>query len=308
MTSLVSNQTISELFSSFSPFKKLLSDKTNFNDYQQLRLSALNISNYPFEEKQYTIDNNIAISYLFSDGAKDLTIVFLHGLGSAKSCFLGAFNFEELRSYKLLMPDLIGHGHSSAPKDFSYSMQEQAACLKQLLEYLPLSEDIVIVAHSMGGPIGIYLSQKLKNRVVGIIYAEGNLDVRDCFISKKIISEYDLESWQKSGYRKFLSEMEGQPAFVDFLSTFKKADPLVIYKSAEALVWSSSYDQLIYQLVELSVPTLAVFGEKNKGLYSSEKKLLEYFPVVYIPEASHNMMHENSAKFYDVIIDFLTQF
>ena len=308
MTSLISNQTISELFLSFSPFKKLLSEEKNFNDYQQLRLNALDISNYPSEEKQYTLDSDVVISYLFSEGPKDLTVLFLHGLGSSKSCFLEAFNFEELKSYKLLLPDLIGHGHSSTPKDFSYSMQEQATCLKQLLDNLPLSEDIVIVAHSMGGPIGIYLAKQLKNRVIGLIFVEGNLDVRDCFFSKKIISEYGLELWEKNGFRKFLSKMEEDPAFANYLPTFKQAGPLVIYKSAEALVWSSSYDQLIYQLVELSVPTLAIFGEKNKGLFSSEKKLLEYFPVVYIPEASHNMMHENSAKFYDVIIDFLAQF
>lgn len=268
----------------------------------------MSIPIYPVDEEQYTFDNNIAISYLFSRGAKILTVVFIHGLGSSKSCFLDAFNFEELWSYKLLMADLIGHGHSSKPKDFSYSMQDQAEYLKQLLEHLPLSEDIIIVAHSMGGPIGIHLAQKLKNRVVGIIYVEGNIDVRDCFFSKKIISEYNLESWQKEGYQTFLVEMQENPALKNYLITFKQADPLAIYKSSEALVWSSSYDQLIYQLVNLSIPTLVVFGEQNKGRFSSEKKLLEYFPIVYIPKAGHFMMHENPVKFYEVITDFIAQF
>jgi len=253
-------------------------------------------------------EQGISLSYFLSEGAKKLTVVFLHGLGSSKECFHKALLNESLLSYHLLFVDLVGHGRSSSPKDFSYSLQAQADCLAQLITSLPLPEDIVIVAHSMGGPIAIYLAKLLVPRVVGIVYAEGNLDFGDCFFSNKIITDFSLKSWVQQGFKEVLEGFQENPQFKDIAKAFRQAGAYVIYKSSEALVWSSSFDQLIYKLLELSIPVLAIFGENNRGKFSSEKKLAEHFPVLFIPDAGHNMMLENPAKFYEAVVDFLSQF
>ena len=59
------------------------------------------------EEKQFSMSDNIKMSYILSEGAKNLTLVFLHGLGSSKFDFLNVFDYEALNAYK----DLIRHLH-----------------------------------------------------------------------------------------------------------------------------------------------------------------------------------------------------
>ena len=46
----------------------------------------------------------------------------------------------------------------------------------------------------------------------------------------------------------------------------------------------------------------------RKGKYTSESKIVNEFPICFIPEAAHGMMIENPDAFYQAVIDFLLQF
>lgn len=61
-------------------------------------------------------------------------IVFLHGLGCTKESFSDAWEVESLQAYSLLSIDFLGHGESSKPQDFSYSMEDHAAVISLLLQ------------------------------------------------------------------------------------------------------------------------------------------------------------------------------
>lgn len=260
------------------------------------------------EEKQFELSESIKLSYIFSEGAKKITLVFIHGLGTSKFDFLDAFEFEDLIAYNLVLVDLVGHGNSTKPEDFSYSMSDQADVLHKFLAELPLTDDIIIVAHSMGGPIAIHLAELLGNRLIGMVYAEGNIDVEDCFFSKTIIRNQKLEGWIETGFNSCLETLRKEPESLSYAETFQKTGPLVTYKSSEEVVWSSSRDQLLEKMIDISIPVLVIFGEENKGRFSSEQKLADKFPIIYIPEAGHAMMSQNAQKFYESLIDFLSQF
>jgi len=260
------------------------------------------------EEKNFTLSEEANLSYIFWSGAKKLTIVFIHGLGSNKYDFLDAFNFEELVYYNLVLVDLVGHGNSKAPDTFTYSMKDQAEALLKLLECLEISEDIIIVAHSMGGPIGIHLAELLGNRSVGIVYAEGNLDEGDCFLSNEVVTKFTFDEWLETGFETYLEIFSKDPLSKRYTNAFKKAGPITTYNSSVDLVKISKGDELLAKLKALSIPVLAVFGEKNKGKFTSEEKLSAAFPLMYISDADHDMMYQNPKKFYESLIDFLSQY
>jgi pimeloyl-ACP methyl ester carboxylesterase len=77
-----------------------------------------------------------------------------------------------------------------------------------------------------------------------------------------------------------------------------------MYRSSEDLVKVSKADKLVGELKALKVPTLIVYGEKNKGLWTSEKKMGERFPLLFIPGAGHIMMVDNPAAFYGEVTKF----
>ncbi|GAB2648036.1 alpha/beta hydrolase [Gordonia jinhuaensis] len=99
-------------------------------------------------------------------GAPDApTVLAIHGItGHGKRWESLAHN--QLSDYRVLAPDLIGHGSSDANPP--WSMEAQIAALAELLSAeLPAgtsSADVTVVGHSYGGALAIHLSRHIPVR------------------------------------------------------------------------------------------------------------------------------------------------
>jgi len=269
-------------------------------------MSSIEHGNLPIFEK--TISKDLSVSYYYSMGTKDITIVLIHGLGTSKEDFLPILNYEELTSYDIIFADLVGHGESSTPKDFSYTMDDQAKVLYNLLNILSMKKEVLIIAHSLGGPIAVSLAEMLGNKVAGIIYAEGNIDQGDCFFSEVITTKHTFKEWKTTGFKEMVDKLLEDPAYQEYVKSFKKAGPITTYKSSQDVYKISVEENILKRLVQLSVPVLAIYGENNKGKFTSESKLSAEFPICFIPDAEHDMILSNPDAFYQAVIDFLLQF
>jgi pimeloyl-ACP methyl ester carboxylesterase len=183
-------------------------------------------------------------------------------------------------------------------------MREQAAALKALIDALAVKDDILLIPHSMGGPIGIYLAELLGSRVKGIVYCEGNIDFDDCFSSNLVITKYTFEDYLATGFEKGLNAMRKRGEHLGIIESQVKAGAVTIYRSSEDLVKVSKEDKLAGELKALNVPTLVIYGEKNKGLWTSEVKMAKLFTLVYTPGAAHIMMVDNPDHFYNEVARF----
>ena len=108
----------------------------------------------------------------------------------------------------------------------------------------------------------------------------------------------------KTGFQKGLDAMKKRGEHQGIIDSQSKAGAVTIYRSSEDLVKVSKEDKLAGELKALNVPTLVVYGEKNKGLWTSEKKMAELFPLVYTPGAAHIMMVDNPSAFYGEVAKF----
>ncbi len=109
------------------------------------------------------------------------TLLFLHGVFDHK----GTWNWliEQLPEYRIVAPDLVGHGQSSKPlfeqmapeRRYSPDMQAEYVCL--LIEQLHL-ESLVLVGSSLGGGIALrlyldYPAIRAKTRGLVLVAAAG---------------------------------------------------------------------------------------------------------------------------------------
>jgi haloalkane dehalogenase len=79
-------------------------------------------------------------------------VVFLHGIpGSAFTWESVATSMQE--QYQVIVPDLRGFGQSDPPVG-DYYMEGQARAIKELLEALSV-EELTLVTHDFGGPVGL---------------------------------------------------------------------------------------------------------------------------------------------------------
>ena len=82
---------------------------------------------------------------------KDRTILFLHGYAGALESWEFQINYFA-RNYRVVAPDLRGHGQSDAPYT-QYTMPELVSDLQAIVETLDFPEKFTLVAHSFGGAI-----------------------------------------------------------------------------------------------------------------------------------------------------------
>ena len=255
--------------------------------------------------RKTTLDHGVTLSYVLSEGESEETILFIHGMNCSKKYLLPILDYPELASYNVLIPDLVGHGDSSTPKNFSFSMDDQAEILRNLLIKLEIKDKLILICHSMGGPISVSLAEMQRDRIAGIVYAEGNIDIGDCDSSNWVISNHTFDEWIKDGFNRILKQLMEDPKQRWFAEMFQMAGPVTSYKASEELVAVSKADTLKDRLVDLDVPVLVVFGEENRGKFTSEGKLGSIFPLVLIPEAGHSMMKDNPDAFYGEVIKFI---
>lgn len=108
--------------------------------------------------KVFYTDTNYNVSVQYRKGRSGYLILLIHGLGSSKKVFKNLFQKQEFSDYSLLAIDLLGHGESDKPQAFSYTIQDHARILFQVLAQFSFTE-LIVVGHSLGAAIGLFLIQ-----------------------------------------------------------------------------------------------------------------------------------------------------
>lgn len=235
-------------------------------------------------------------------------LLFIHGLGCTKESFDGAFTAEVLSNYDILIPDLIGFGASDKPRDFSYTLEEQANILEQLIKPIAY-EKISLIAHSMGGAIGgllaYTLAQQSKPRLDHFINVEGNLAIKDCGLISRNTAAQSLEEFETKGYNEFLSELinSSRADLREWAVWYRKASPQAVHASARSMVsWSDSGE------------LLTKFNTLNKRAYISGvndpkaymlPELRRTGTGIHLLPADHFMMIEKPLLFYTEVASIL---
>jgi haloalkane dehalogenase len=105
-------------------------------------------------ESHYLMVNGCRYHYV--DEGKGEPVVLLHGNPSWSFMYRKLIN--ALRAdYRMIAPDHVGCGLSEKPDSskYSYSLEQRVLDLEQLLHTLGISNNITLVMHDWGGPIGM---------------------------------------------------------------------------------------------------------------------------------------------------------
>jgi len=229
----------------------------------------------------------------------DDLVLFIHGLGCTKESFDGVWHHQLPVGISLLTLDLPGFGSSSKTTEFSYSMEDHAAVCEAVISFFP-HRRYHIVAHSMGGAIGLLLSSKLMTSVKSFINVEGNLIAEDCgLISRETISvPYDI--FEKKLFLDFKSRF-GKRGIFGF--SLDAAAPQAFYQTARSLVAWSDSGYLMERFKALTCKKVYVYGHRNSGLEVLSE--LGDISLIEIGGSGHFMMVDNPGEFFDKILTFI---
>ncbi len=235
------------------------------------------------------------------------TIVFVHGLGASMESFTDAF---EMLDSPLLAFDLPGFGESVPHGKFEYTMSNYAKFVERLIKVLGI-EYVVIAGHSMGGAIGVHLVPMLGERCKGFANLEGNLTEMDC-TGSAIIARNTFESWLKAGKNGYIdmlsseAEKTNDDSLRAYIRMLEDAKPEALYHASVSLVEESKPKFYLDKYLKFRIPTIYIYGEKNKGRFEGEAALRKANKeLCFINGGGHFMMNDNPMQFYNELDRFV---
>ena len=113
--------------------------------------------------KTFTLASGDKLTYAENVNVTGEPLLLIHGFGGNKDNFTRIAN--QLDSYHLIIPDLLGFGNSSKPMAADYRADAQAERLHELLQAKGVASNIHVAGNSMGGAISVAYAAKYPQDV-----------------------------------------------------------------------------------------------------------------------------------------------
>jgi pimeloyl-ACP methyl ester carboxylesterase len=125
---------------------------------------------------QYKVDKWRSINYLHVGDENLPLVIFVHGSPGSLSAFINFMaDTAILKRAQVISVDRAGFGDS----DFGYaekSLEKQAGYLKPILEKYKSNKPVILVGHSLGGPVVARMAMDYQNLIDGLVIVAGSID------------------------------------------------------------------------------------------------------------------------------------
>ena len=251
--------------------------------------------------------NGIALHYQESGTGEPLLL--LHGLGSCSDDWemqLPAFAGR----YRVIAPDLRGHGRSDKPPG-PYSVPMMAADVAGLLDHLGLAAAHV-VGLSMGGMIAFQLAVDCPARVRSLTIVNSGPALVPRTMGEWLRVQQRLLLARFSGptrtahflSRRLFPKPEQEDLRAQFIERWSANDPAAYLASLRALVgWS-----VLERVGEITCPVLVISGDRDytpaetKRAYTA---LMSRARLVIFEDSGHATPIDQAERFNACVLEFL---
>lgn len=256
------------------------------------------------------LSNQITLSY--EDRGNGNAVVLLHGFCGSSQYWKEIIPQLET-SYRVIVPDLRGHGGSSFP-DEPYLMETIAADISLLLDKLGIQK-AVLCGHSMGGYAAAAFAGAYPDKLAGLSLIHSTTLPDDEAGKQKRTDT--MEAIRKDGITPFIEglipklfadqTLEHHHAIVQqAIEIGNNTPPLGAIRSAEGMRERADRTLVIEKLL---VPVLLVAGAKDK-IIAPEKTFAPKGSHIHnhtIEKAGHMSMMECPDELTDPLKAFLNQ-
>jgi pimeloyl-ACP methyl ester carboxylesterase len=250
----------------------------------------------------------------YDDYGPGPVVVLLHGfplsrkIWSAQETSVGSI-------YRVIAPDLRGHGESAAPEGV-YTMDAMAGDVIELLDALQIKEPVVLGGLSMGGYVAFALMARYPQRfrALMLIDTRAAADTPEAARNRQELAQTVESTGNTSpvvlGMLPKLFSEETRQHRADLIppvrATMERVSPRAI---AGALRGMAQRPDRLAGLASIAVPTLVMVGAHDAITPVEEsKRMAEALPnaeLVIVPNAGHLAPLENAEAANAAILTFL---
>ena len=109
--------------------------------------------------------NHKGIKLYYNDSGQGNSIILLHGFLESSTMWKD-LESSLSKSYRIISPDLLGHGKSDCI-DYIHTMEDMADGVLTIIDYLKIDK-VTLIGHSMGGYVSLALAEKYPTLINGL--------------------------------------------------------------------------------------------------------------------------------------------
>ena len=249
----------------------------------------------------------------FSEHGQGTPVVFLHGY-PLSSAIWHTQQQGLSDHYRVITPDLRGHGQSPAP-DGIYEMDTLAADVLALLDSLNIPK-AVIIGHSMGGYVtfALWRMAPLRFKALGLICSQAGPDSEEARnnrykTAEKVFGEGSQVVAQSMVPRLFAPHVAEDESFIEQVRTMiLNTRPSGIIGSLKGMAARPDSTAL---LPDINVPVLILTGDKDQLIAPQKSEsmasAIHTATLVTVENAGHMPMLEQPQATTMAIRNFLDE-
>jgi pimeloyl-ACP methyl ester carboxylesterase/putative sterol carrier protein len=249
-------------------------------------------------------------------------LVLLHGLGATKISWL-PFLAPLSSRYRLIVPDLPGHGESAKPKA-DYSPQVHASTIRCLMDELDMGQ-ASIVGNSLGGRIALEMALRWPERVRDLSLLDPSVPgLRWRYLlgfARIIPSEVGAipfplrERWVEAVIRRLfadparLGNASSQLAAAEFIRVNHDAAARMAFVASLRHIVTERPNDFYRRLEQVGQRTLVLFGAEDRLIPPAlGARLAQHIPnarLIVLEDCGHVPQFEATDATLDALVSFL---
>ena len=253
-----------------------------------------------------TAKDGVQIHYE-SRGSGAPALVFIHGWNCDRSYWSAQLPVFAT-THQVVAIDLAGHGDSGINRE-DWSMANFGADVAAVADALQL-KDIILVGHSMGGPVALEAARLLEGRVTMIIGADTLSDVSLRYPEAQLAGMLAAMAADFSGTVEGLVRSSfflptSDPAFIDQIAGDMSAAPPAAGIGAFA-GFARWFDEDVEQtLANIDVPIRLINSDYRPTDTRAGQALTASFEATLMSGVGHFVMQEDPAQFNAIMAELL---
>ncbi len=232
------------------------------------------------------------------------TVMLIHGW-SCDSTYWSA-QLEALREhFEVITIDLAGHGKTPATRD-DFSMASFGRDVADVVAKLPANQSLVLVGHSMGGPVAVEAAVLLGERVRGVIGVDTFASIglpkpsQTENAARLAAFERDFSGTTRAFVSQSFFRPDADPVLRERIANdMASADPKVALAAIQGLNdWDGTQ-----RLPLLKQPIATINADQVPVDESRLQRYAPSFRLITLAGQGHFLMMENPARFNPVLIE-----
>ena len=241
-------------------------------------------------------------------GNSNETLVFIHGLGASAERWLGVIPYLSSK-YRLIIPDLLGFGHSDKPS-VDYTIEFLSNFVFKFFEALGIQKASLIGA-SLGGQVAAVCASTQPDIVDKIVLVSPSGMMKrttPALDAYMLAALYPTLDNAYSAFSMMVEKGEVQEKLVnDFVTRMTLPNAKLAFLSTVLGIRNSN--DFEDKIRKIKSPTLIVWGKQDKMIpveyASSFMSAISESKFVEMPGCGHVPHVEQPKKFAEIVLSFL---